>query len=77
MNSLQLIKNLITSGKNPQEIAMQMVGNTNNPVFNNLVEMAKKGDTQGVENFARNLYKENGKDFDKEFNEFKNMMNFK
>lgn len=75
MNPLQVFKNLITGGRNPQEAIMQMIGNTNNPVFNNLVDMAKKGDYQGVENFARNMYKEQGRDFDKEFKEFQNMLN--
>ena len=41
----------------------------------NLVEMAEKGDSQGVENFARNMLKEQGRDFDAEMNEF--MKNFK
>lgn len=75
MNPIQVFKNLITGGRNPQEAIMQMIGNTNNPVFNNLVDMAKKGDYQGVENFARNMYKEQGRDFDKEFKEFQNMLN--
>ena len=77
MNPIQMIKNLITGGRSPQEIAMQMMGgnNNNNPVFNNLIEMAQKGDKKGVEQFARNLYSQQGKDFDKEFGEF--MKNFK
>ena len=32
---------------------------------------AKEGDSKGVENFARNLFKEQGRDFDKEFAEFR------
>ena len=35
--------------------------------------MANKGDTKGIEEFARNYMKEQGKDFDKEFNNFKGM----
>ena len=31
--------------------------------------MAEKGDKQGVENFARNLLKEQGRDFDQEFSQ--------
>ena len=34
--------------------------------------MANKGDEQGLEEFARNYYKEQGKDFDKEFSDFMN-----
>ena len=40
----------------------------------NLIDMAEKGDNKGVENFARNIMKEKGMDFDKEFNTFMNDM---
>jgi hypothetical protein len=57
--------------KNPKQTVINMAKNSNNPMLKNLVEMAEKGDMQGVENFARNIYKEQGKDFDKEYNEIK------
>lgn len=47
----------------------------NNPVFRDLIQKAQKGDKQSVENFARNICKERGIDFDKEFANF--MSNFK
>lgn len=62
----------------PMELVMNMITKKslgNNPMVNNLIEMAKKGDRQGVETFARNIYAQQGKDFDKEFNQF--MSNFK
>ena len=49
-----------------------MMNNNNNPVLNNLIQKAKQGDTKGVEDFARNLFKEQGRDFDKEYSQFKN-----
>lgn len=55
-------------------IVLNMLGNTN-PMIKNLVEMANKGDTKGVENFARNFMKEQNRDFDKEIGVFMN--NFK
>lgn len=72
-NPIEYIKNVI---KNPNigEILTKMVGN-NNPMMGNLINMAQKGDKQGIENFARNLYKGQGRDFDKEFADF--MGNFK
>ena len=74
MNDLiNFIKNLLANA-NPQTIAMKMIGN-GNPVLGNLAQMAEKGDEKGIENFARNLFKEKGKDFDKEFSDFMN--NFK
>lgn len=63
MNNVERIKMLIMNKLN------------NNPMFKDLIYKAQKGDTQSVENFARNLCKEKGIDFDKEFNAF--MRNFK
>lgn len=71
-NSIQMIKNIINS-PNPQEIINKMVGN--NAILLDLITKAKNGDTNSIESFARNLYKENGRDFDKEFAQF--MSNFK
>lgn len=73
-NPIEMIKNAM-SILNPQQMVNNIFGKQNNPMLNNLKEMAQKGDKEGVENFARNLFKENGRDFDKEFNEF--MGNFK
>ena len=60
---------------NPQSVINKIIAQNSNPVINNLIKMAQKGDVKGVENFARNLFKEKGRSFDKEFAEFKN--NFK
>lgn len=74
MNPLEMLK--IMKGKmNPQQIAMNLIGTNTNPMLQNLVQMAQNGDTKGVEQFARNMFKEQGKDFDKEFSNF--MTNFK
>ncbi|MDE6946566.1 MAG: hypothetical protein K2P14_05215 [Anaeroplasmataceae bacterium] len=74
MNPLQLLQSFIGKGMSPQQIIGQMMSNKN-PMITNLISMAQKGDAKGVENFARNMFKEKGRDFDKEFNDFKN--NFK
>lgn len=62
---------------NPIEIIKNMMINklSTNPMFKDLILKAQKGDKQGVENFARNICKERGIDFDKEFASF--MKNFK
>lgn len=70
---IEMLKGLINSGKNPQEIAMQMLGNNNNPIFNNLIMMAQKGDYKGVENVARNIFKQQGRDLDKELAEIQSL----
>ena len=71
MNPMEMMKNLIGKGMSPQQILGNVMKNNSNPVFNNLIEKAKEGDTKGVETFARNLFKEQGRDFDKEFAEFR------
>lgn len=73
-NSNPNLKTLL-SGKNPQEVASKILMNNTNPIFGNLIKMAQNGDTKGVEEFARNVFKERGRDFDKEFSQF--MSNFK
>ena len=59
---------------NPQQILMQMMNNSriaNNPMAQNLVNMARSGNTQGIEQIGRNMAKERGIDFDKAFSQFK------
>ena len=75
-NPMQCIS-ILKSIKNPKEAVINMIKSNDNPMLKNLVEMAEKGDTKGVENFARNYMKEQGKDFDQEFNNFKSMFNGK
>ena len=69
MNPMQILQNFITKGLSPQKIVEQMAGN--NPMMVNLMKMVNAGDTSGVEKFARNMFKEKGRDFDKEFSEFR------
>lgn len=72
-NSNPNLKTLL-SGKNPQEVASKLLMNNTNPVFGNLIKMAQNGDTKGVEEFARNVFKERGRDFDEEYSKFMEMM---
>ena len=44
---------------------------SNNPIIGNLLTMAKENRTADIEKFARNIAKERGIDFDKEFSQFK------
>ena len=76
MNPINMLKGMM-GNMNPRNIVMNMLKNNPNPIFANLIEMANKNDVKGLENFARNYMKEQGKDFDKEFNNFKSMFNGK
>ena len=77
MNNPMQFMSMLKSIKNPKEAVINMIKSNNNPMLKSLVEMAEKGDMKDVENFARNIYKEQGKDFDQEFNNFKSMFNGK
>lgn len=67
MNPLEIIKAI----KNPQEYVLSVLGTNTNPMLKNLVEMAKNGNSKGVEQFARNFFKEQGQDLDKILSNFK------
>lgn len=76
MNPINLIQ--MMKGGNPQQIVMQMMNNpqiANNPMAKNMIEMAKSGNLQGIEEMGRNIAKEKGIDFDKAFSDFKSQFN--
>lgn len=74
MNSqIEQLKKFVKQGVSVEQIVMQMLNN--NPALSNVVTMVKSGDSKSVETFARNMFKEQGRDFDKEFTDFMN--NFK
>ena len=73
-NPINMIKAMM--GKmSPKDIAISMLKNNSNPMLSNLIDMVKKGDNKGIEEFARNICKEKNIDFDKDFTDFMN--NFK
>lgn len=76
MNPIQILQTFMGKGGNPQQLVMKALGmaGNNNPMIKNLVNMANQGNSQAVEQFARNFMKEKGMDFDKEFSSF--MSNF-
>lgn len=62
---------------NPVEMIKRLVMSKqiNNPILKEVLQKAQNGDTKGVEDFARNFLKGQGRDFDKEMEQF--MKNFK
>lgn len=68
MNPQMLIK-LIQGGQNPEQLVMYILENQmgGNPMGQNLLALARNHDRVGLEQIARNLAKERGVDFDKEF----------
>lgn len=59
--------------KNPQQAVMQMLeaASANNPMFANLLGLAKQNKTAEIEQIVRNLFQQQGLNFDNEFNSFK------
>ena len=47
-----------------------------NPMTKNLLQLAKNNNTKEIENIAKNVMKEQGLNFDEEFNNFKQMFGF-
>ena len=71
MNPIQLIQ-MMKSGNAPQQMLaymQQQMGNT--PMGQNLINLARNGQTQDIETFARNFCQSSGVDFDTAFAAFK------
>ena len=66
--------NFFQAFKSPQQFLQSMMGNSKimqNPMARNIIDMAQKGDVEGIEQMGRNIAKEKGIDFDKAFSDFK------
>ena len=71
---------LFQAMRNPQQFLQQMAGNSqamSNPILKNVMDMANKGDTKGVEQLARNLCKEKGINVDDAVRQIKNQLGIK
>lgn len=78
MNPMQLIA-MLRGGGNPQQLVMSLLQNEmgNTPMGQNLLSLAQKGDAPQIEEIARNICKQKGVDFDKEFGAFKQLLGIK
>lgn len=66
MNPIEMLKGIT----NPKQFVTNMIKQNSNPMFTNLLQMGQSGNSKGIEDFARNLCKDRGIDFDKEFAKF-------
>ena len=71
MNPMEFMKGI----KNPKQFVMNMLKQNQNPMAIQLMQMVKNGNTNQIEQFARNICKERGMDFDKSFAEFMKQIN--
>ena len=66
---------MIRSGQNPQQLLMSVLDQSNSPLTQNLLQLARQGNSQEIEKIVRNLYaQKGGTDFDKDFMAFKKSM---
>ena len=78
VNPMQLIQ-MIKGGANPQQLLMNVLETqmSNTPMGQNLLNLAKGNQTQGIEQIARNICQQRGLDYDTAFNTFRNNLGFK
>lgn len=64
---------LIKKGYNPEQIMMNVLESQmkGTPMGDNLINLARSGNTKEIERIARNLASQQGKDFDKELAAFR------
>ena len=76
MNPLNIFQRM--KNGSPQQFLQQMMRNNQvmrNTLMKNTIEMAQKGDMQGIEQMARNLCKEKGLNADDVINQIKSKFN--
>ena len=71
MNPMEFMKGI----KNPKQFVINMLKQNQNPMAIQLMQMANSGNAKQIEQFARNVCKERGMDFDKSFAEFMKQIN--
>ena len=69
MNPLNMLRQYLMQGLTPQNILSKL--NINNPLLNDIINMARNGDANGVETFARNVCKQRGINFDTAYSKFR------
>lgn len=72
-NDMLTVMSMIKNGGNPQQLVFNLLEQRaqQNPIISNVFTLAKDGKTEEIEGIVRNLAKEKGVDFDKEFNNFR------
>ena len=67
-----LLVQAIKNGQNPQQLMLNILQNnmSSTPMGANLLNLARQGNTAEIEKIARNLAKQRGIDFDREFPAF-------
>ena len=82
INNPQQMMNLISAirSQDPSALVQNMVAEAasqGNPIMQNLSTLIQSGETNQIESIVRNIAKERGIDYDKEFRAFRQMLGFK
>lgn len=70
---------MIRQGQNPQQLMLSVLRGQayNNPLGQNLLNLAQQGRTSDLEKVVRNIYaQQGGKDFDADFEAFKKFLGY-
>ena len=70
---------MIRQGQNPQQLMLSVLRGQayNNPLGQNLLNLAQQGRTDELEKVVRNIYaQQGGKDFDADFEAFKKSLGY-
>ena len=64
-----LLVQAIKNGQNPQQLMLNILQNnmSGTPLGDNLIQLARNGRSADIEQIVRNIAKQKGIDFDKEF----------
>ena len=74
VNPATLIQ-MIRSGQNPEQLLRSVLSQNQSPLNQNLLQLARQGNSQEIEKIVRNLYAQRGgTDFDKDFAAFRKSM---
>lgn len=69
---MQALKMQLQRTNNPKQILQNIISRNHDPIMQQLFSLAEHGDINSLENLARESFKTQGRDFDKEFSEFIN-----
>ena len=72
VNPAQLVQ-MIKNGMNPQQLMISILENqmANTPMGANLLNLARNGQGKQIEQIARNIYQQQGRNFDEDFKAFR------
>ncbi len=78
MFQMNWFMNQIKMGYRPEQITLNLLENQmkGSPMGENLIKLAREGNTAEIEKIARNLTAQRGVDFDTEFSAFKKRFGF-